>query len=425
MSFNALYILITLSEFKEVDKFFASDENICCNIASFLGNNKNDDIFLFYGILLIRNIIMDKNVCEIFNKYKITNFYEEIYEKKLLNNKFMSFLCNSICFIINFELKKEKAQINISNLLPCIKIIATQLRPNYPVNLLYRYINNLYNLTSTNKSEIYYEMINSKVHKDFMNIYPEIYEKSKSLKKKYEEMISSKEGNSEKEINKCKEEREFSYSSCLIILKILGKIMYSEDNILTQTLLNADIASFLKDKILSNDLRVIKNASFCLANICGGTYGHIGYLIENNCLYELTKISKNIYDAIEFSKEKNDYYSQLKDTLREITFVFALAIGNLLFEKTVPLAECNDFTIVFILVKGLKYFCNFDSQELITFIVSALSKLISISHLFKVNICELMEKFGLKEYVENILLNKNWEIYNYVDSFYNAIFGAI
>ena len=125
-------------------------------------------------------------------------------------------------------------------------------------------------------------MINSKVHKDFMNIYPEIYEKSKSLKKKYEEMISSKEGNSEKEINKCKEEREFSYSACLIILKILGKIMYSEDNILTQTLLNADIASFLKDKILSNDLRVIKNASFCLANICGGTYGHIGYLIENN-----------------------------------------------------------------------------------------------------------------------------------------------
>ena len=85
MSFNALYILITLSEFKEVDKFFASDENICCNIASFLGNNKNDDIFLFYGILLIRNIIMDKNVCEIFNKYKITNFYGEIYEKKLLN----------------------------------------------------------------------------------------------------------------------------------------------------------------------------------------------------------------------------------------------------------------------------------------------------------------------------------------------------
>ena len=60
LSFNALYILITLSEFKEVDKFFASDENICCNIASFLGNNKNDDIFLFYGILLIRNIIMDR-----------------------------------------------------------------------------------------------------------------------------------------------------------------------------------------------------------------------------------------------------------------------------------------------------------------------------------------------------------------------------
>ena len=85
LSFNILYILITISEFDETEKIFSLDESICCNIASFLGNNKNDDIFLHNGILLIRNIIMNKNICDIFNKYKITKFFEEIYEKHLLD----------------------------------------------------------------------------------------------------------------------------------------------------------------------------------------------------------------------------------------------------------------------------------------------------------------------------------------------------
>ena len=425
LSFNILYILITISEFDETEKIFSLDETICCNIASFLGNNKNDDIFLHNGILLIRNIIMNKNICDIFNKYKITKFFEEIYEKKLLDNKFMEYLCYSICTIIHYEMKKKEKEINISILLPCVKILATQIRPNYSANLLHKYIYYLYELTYTDNSEIYYEIINCKIHKDIMNIYPIIYEKKELLKQKYQEKILSNDEISKKEISKNLEDSESYYTSCLVILKTLGKLMHLDDDIITQTLLNSNIHNFLKDVLHSNDIRAIKNACFCLSNICGGICGHISYLLDNNCLYDLINISKNIYDAMEFSKEKNDYYSQLKDTFREINFVFATAIQNLLFEKVAPLAQCNNYTVVIILVKGLEYFSDFKNQDLIKLIIFALYKLISINYLLKDNICDIMEKYGLKESLEKLMLNKDWEVWMYVDALYNSIFGLI
>ena len=106
LSYNTLFILINISILNDGEKLFCLDEDICCNIASFLGNNRNHEDSLFYGVLLIRNICMDRNVCDIFNKYKITEFLGDIYEKHLLNNKFMEFLMTIISFkTIYFRIK--------------------------------------------------------------------------------------------------------------------------------------------------------------------------------------------------------------------------------------------------------------------------------------------------------------------------------
>ena len=425
LSYIILYILINISELKEAEKLFALDENICCNIACFLGNNKNENKLLFYGILLIRNITLDKNICEIFNKYKITQFFEEIYEKNLLSNKFMDVLTYILCSIINFEIKKPENKINISNLLPCIKIIATQLRPNYAASTLYKYIYKIYELCTIKDSDIYYKIINSKIHKELMNIYPIIFEKSEFIKQQLKETNLSEQQFSQEEISKYQEESDYYYSSCLLILKILGKLMSLDDGILTQTLLNANISSFLKPIILTNDIRTIKNACFCLSNICAGTYGQIAYLFHNNTLYELIKVSKNILEAMEYNKEKGDYYYQLKDTLREINYVFALTIHNGLFEKIVPFAKCDDYTPVMIIIKGLKIFCDINNQDLLDVILKTIYKLISFNNCLEDDICEIMEKFGLKENLENILLNKNWEVFEEAESLYDSIFGLI
>ena len=104
LSYTTLYILINISALKDAEK-------------------------LFY---------LDENICEIFNKYKITEFYEEIYERYLLDNKIMDYLTYSICSIIGFEAKKQENKKNASILLPCIRIIATQLRPNYEPSRIHR-----------------------------------------------------------------------------------------------------------------------------------------------------------------------------------------------------------------------------------------------------------------------------------------------
>ena len=414
-----------MSELKEAEKLFSLEENVCCNIACFLGNNKDEDKFLFYGILLIRNITLDKNVCEIFNKYKITEFFEEIYEKQLLDNKFMEILTYILCTIINYETKKPEKRINISILLPCIKIIATQLRPNYAASKLYKYIYKIYELCSIKNSDLYYKMINSKIHKELMNLYPIIFEKGELIKQQLKEIDSSNQELSKEEISKYQIENDYYYSCSLLILKILGKLMSLDDGILTQTLLNADISSFLKPIILTNDIRTIKNACFCLSNICAGTYGQIAYLFKNNTLYELIKVSKNIYEAMEYSKEKGDYYCQLKDTFREINYVFALTIYNGLFERIVPFVKCDDYTPVMIIIKGLKIYCDISNKDLLDTILSAIGKIISFNNYFEDDICDIMEKFGLKENLENILLNKNWDLFKQAENLYDSIFGLI
>lgn len=428
LSYNILFILINISILNEGEKLFNLDEDICCNIASFLGKNKNHEDSLFYGVLLIRNICMDKNVCNIFSKYKITDFFGEIYEKHLLNNKFMEFLMTIISFIISYEINDESSkEINLPVLLPCIKIMATQIRLSYPANLFYKYIYKLYQLTTFTNSDLYYEIINFKIHKELMNIYPAISEKIEIIKLKLKEItsISNEQLINKEEYDKYQEELDYYESSLLIILKILGKLMFLEDGIITQSLLNAGISSFLSNALQSHDIRIIKNAGFCMSNICAGTCGQISYLFNDNTLYELIKVSKNILEAMETRQEKDDYYFQLKDAFREINYVFALTIANTLKEKMIPFVECENYTPIVILMKGLKYLELEKNIELFDYIFDAIKKLMAFKDDFEKKILFVMEKYELKENLEKIIIRGNLNIAKKAEEIHDSIFGII
>ena len=332
-----------------------------------------------------------------------------------------------ICNIISFEIRKQSGLYNIPIILPCIKIIATQLRHNYPVTLLHRYIYRLYELSETKNSEICFEMLNCKIHKDLMNLYPTLSEYGDALKNKLQKIISSQEELIiTEEITKMKNDMEFYQSCCLLILKFFGKLLFINDGILSQTLLNSGISDFLCDLLKSHDIRVIKNVSFCLSNICAGCYGQISYLFKNNGLYELTKVSKNVYDAMESRKEKDEYYCQLKDALREITYVFALCIQNLLMEHCVPLVKNNNYTVILVLMKGLKLFGdNNNNKELILLLLASIKKLNIFSYCFiNDDINFIMEKYGLKENLEKIFQNKSLVYAQFTENIYESIFEA-
>ena len=431
LSYDTLFILINLSYVDNGEQLFF-DEQIILNLATFLGNNKNDTILLNSGIWLIKNITFDNSqsnkATEYFLNFKIINFFEEIYERNLLNNNFMSNLMSCLWNFINYKFKDTK---DVFNLLPSIKIIKTQLRPNLQPELLNKYIYTLYTLTLYKSIDIFYEMCNCKIHKELMNIYPVCIENIDNISSQINENDSKIDYENEiyeKNIKSI----EIYKNICLMILKVLGKLMCLEDGILTQTLIDSGIAKFLNVVLQSHDIRVIKNACFCISNICAGTCGQISNLYDNNTLFELTKVSKNIYDALEYNgKFKNEYFNELKDAFREINFVYSLTILNSIYDKLVPFIKYDNYIILLILLKGLEIFDE-RNEDLLELILESINKLIIYDQTDKYNdmndnlsFVQFFEKYGLKEILEKIIFYKSQNLVEKAAKIYDSIFSDL
>ena len=404
LSYDILYILINVSFNTKGEELFCSDEKILLNIATFLGNNKNDSKLLTNGIWLLRNIISNKKIAEILLNFQLIDFFDTIYE----------------------------------SLLPAINIIKTQLRPNLQPDLLFKCFYSLLNIAHFNSSDVYQTMTNCKLHKEIMNLYPIIIEKINKLNiiiKNYESK-NNIDNNNEKEDEQYiqyKKDLENYNNIVLIILKILGKMMSLEDGILTQILIDSGISHFLKNALQSPNPQIIKNVSFCISNICAGTYGQMANLFENNTFIELIKVSKNIYEALDYNlKIDNEYYKALIDAFREINYAFSLAIINCIYEKIIPLAKYDNYAVILILVKGLNIFSNKNYEDIINNILAALYKLIVNDRGEKMddnnnngtNFSKVMEKNGLKEYLEKLLAqSKNHKILYDAERIYDSIFN--
>ena len=254
-----------------------------------------------------------------------------------------------------------------------------------------------------------------------MNLYSLISEKLNSLKQDLNPDSKIFILKTPEQISKDYKDIEFYKNIHLLILKILGGLMSTDDGILTQTLLNANISLFLKNLLKSDDIRVIKNVCFCISNICAGTCGQISYLLKDNTFYELILVSKNIFEAFELREIKDDYYKLLQDTLREIIYAFSLAISNSIFEKIMTSLKSCDFIIIKILVKGLIIFQEKKYEDILEIIFEVIRKI----YLFdnnKSNFIDIMEKYGLKENLENLIQNGSKSARIISDALYNSIF---
>lgn len=440
LSYDILYILINVSFNTKGEELFCSDEKILLNIATFLGNNIIDSKLLTNGIWLIRNIISNKKITKILLNFQLIDFFDTIYERNLLNNELMKMIIICLDELIRYKLvlKDKKENNDPTCLLPAINIIKTQLRPNLPSDLLFKCFYSLLNIAHFNSSDVYQSMTNCKLHKEIMNLYPIIIEKINKLNiiiKNYESRNNIDNNNNEKEDEQYiqyKKDLENYNNIVLIILKILGKMMSLEDGILTQILIDSGISHFLKNALQSPNPQIIKNVSFCISNICAGTYGQMANLFENNTFIELIKVSKNIYEALDYNfKIDNEYYKVLIDAFRELNYAFSLAIMNCIYEKIIPLAKYDNYAVILILVKGLNIFSNKNFEDVIINILAALYKLILNDRGEKMddnnngtNFSKVMEKHGLKEYLEKLLAqSKNQKLLYDAERIYDSIFN--
>ena len=451
LSSEILYIFIDISYYNKAEDLFCLDEKIILGISEFLGRNKNDSSIINYGLWLIRHLIFNNKICDIFLNYNIIGFFEEIYERNLLDNNFMEKLmhCLKRIIIYKYDLYRKNKKIDILCLIPSIEIIKTQLRPNLPPNILSSNVYQLYILSFFNSPDIIYKMTDFKIHKELMNLYPSIVQKSNEINNKLKEIVSNENknininmindnNNNNGEKTQLKTDLENYISVEIQILRILSKIASNDDGILTQILIDSGIAKFLNFVLQSDDPKIIKNAGLLISNICCGSCGQIGNLFENNTFIELIKVSKNIYEALVFnSKYKNEYYGCLIDAFREINFAFASAINNSIYEKMIPLARYDNCIVVLFLVKGLDILNvkDYKDNECLQAILDALYKLIIFDRddIVKVdnnnnnclNFAEFMEKNGFKEYLEKLLITKKEDNLISINAMriYNALFN--
>ena len=418
-----LIILINISYPLEGEMLFGNEEKVISNIANFLGNNKTNINLLYYGILLIKNIT-NKNslVKQILQNYNIIQFFNEIYENYLLDVNFINCIILCIGHFINSRFDNNR------NILSSIKIIKTQLVKNMPVRNLVESVYILYNLSLSNNIKTYEAMVKYEVEKNLMDIYPfENDIKIKELNEENNSLINIDEKNV----------TENDYQNLrLLILKILAKIMSSENNDeITQKVIDSGIAKFLNKVLQTNNIKIIKNVFFCASNICAGTYGQISNLYDNGTIFELIKSAKIVYDSLENnnfinSTIRTDYIK----TFKEINYVISLTIMNSLYERLIPIAKYKNYAIILILLKGLKFFDDFNASNnttLLIFILNALSKLIDYDNtededepqMFAgVNFREFLSHNAFKEILEKLQTNGNEKIVDLAEQVFDKLY---
>lgn len=416
LSYVILWILINISYIDSNELLFISNKDIIIKISQFLGKNKRDKILTYRGLWLIRNITFNNKVKDMLLKYNIFEYFNEIYEKYCLDNKFIH---NLFACIGNFTINPNKKYIK--QYLLIIKLLKYQLNTSINVKYLNKYVNYLYNLTNLNSDEIFKEILKEEIYKNLINIYPF---KIKNNKNDNIYIIEEENDNSSNNLK-------------ILILKILGKILYLDDNeeLVIQNLINYGLINFLNKVIdtSDNNNKIIKNVSFCISNICTGNYDQINKLYDEQIFLKLVDKGNTIYEELKNNINlKSNEIKELQEAFREICYVFCLAIINSIYEKLLPLVKYQNSIIIIFIMEALNIFEN--KIELIELCLNSIYHLvrydknteefnakIRVSE-FNITFSEFMDRNGIKPILEILMNNKNEKINKMAEKIYDNIY---
>ena len=416
LSYEILTILINVSYTEKGELLFGQEEKILFNLSAFLGNNKNDINLLSLGITLIKNITYKNSfVKQTFQKFNIVSFFNEIYDKFIFDRKFMFNLITCLGHFINMR-------FGDNNILYSIKIIKSQLNLNLKVDELHKYVYILYNLSLYNNPKVFENMIQYEIQKDLICIYP-----------------FGKDDFENKNKTESTEDEKIVIQLRLLILKILTKIMSSENNSITKSVIDSGLSKFLNKVLQSTDVKIIKNAFFCITNICAGPLSQLLNLYKNDTIYEAFKVSEYIYEALSTNNKFVDslFNDEYIKAFREINNSIALIIINSLYDQIMPFVRNHNFAIIKILIKGIKIFSENNmnkNNELINFILKAISKLnsfiknedeeeIMMHDNNYIKFSEFLEQNGFKQIIENLLTNTDENIADAAEQVYEEMFN--
>ena len=399
MSFEILIILINVTYTMEGEMLFGKDQKVVENIASFIGNNKNDSTFVGLGLLLIKNMT-NKNalVKQILYDYNIIEYFKEIYQKYILNSDIIENLILCLGHFINSRFSKNKY------ILFSINIIKSQLNHNNNFQRLTAYINILYNLAYTKNCEIIKKMIDEEIYKPLMEIFP--FDEDN-----FSKFYDSTKNNDNNIIIDEETMKTKLQNMRILIIKIFQHLLLLEDNVYIQKLIDSGISQFINKLLKLSDIKIIKNTFNCIYLISFGTFGHVSDLYNNNTVSLALNVSKNVYEALNSKNQiinNNISKKDLLGALREISLAFSILIINSLYERIVPIIEYENGLILLLLKDTLKLIDELpNKRDSISYIFKAFYKILKS---FDENIKEFLEKNGFKEVLEKLLNNSDEEV---------------
>ena len=215
--------------------------------------------------------------------------------------------------------------------------------------------------------------------------------------------------------------------------------MSSENNSITKSVIDSVLSKFLNKVLQSTDVKIIKNAFFCITNICAGPLSQLLNLYKNDTIYEAFKVSEYIYEALSTNNKFVDslFNDEYIKAFREINNSIALIIINSLYDQIMPFVRNHNFAIIKILIKGIKIFSENNmnkNNELINFILKAISKLnsfiknedeeeIMMHDNNYIKFSEFLEQNGFKQIIENLLTNTDENIADAAEQIYEEMFN--
>ena len=105
--------------------------------------------------------------------------------------------------------------------------------------------------------------------------------------------------------------------------------------------------------------------------------------------------------------------------------MFSITISNTLIEKVIPFFFFENYTVIIILMKGLNILLGDKNQDLFSSMFIAINKLILFTKDYDNNIFFNMEKYGLKENLEKIIITGSLALAKEAEKIHESLYGLI
>ena len=212
----------------------------------------------------------------------------------------------------------------------------------------------------------------------------------------------------------------------MICVKFIGNMLFGDD-VQVQILINANVIDFLKLVLKENNVVLLKNAAWCVANIAFGPVGQIATLLKAGIIETIIQIGINSFDGItnhQYNDMKEENY--LKDLLRETCFSLANVIVNSSFQMITSFINIQNCASIYLICFGLELFS--DNENLTLQILEAIKKIVKTEDSNDISMSDtsyisiLTNNCDIKSKLDRLQTNSNEKIANAAEETYEFIF---